>query len=80
MTCQLRLANGWTVSISEDDTPPAMCSVAAWHTSAHNLRFQEMAYAGRLFLWDGRHYDRRCWSLQDVREALMVVMSAEQVP
>jgi hypothetical protein len=27
--CWLRLANGWTVSISETDTPPALCCLAA---------------------------------------------------
>lgn len=27
--CYLHLANGWTARISADDTPPALCSVAA---------------------------------------------------
>ena len=77
MICQLQLANGWTVSISEDDTPPALCSVAAWQTKAGNQSFSRMAAAGLLFEFDDRgSMDRRCWSLADVREALMMVQNA----
>lgn len=69
--CYLPLTNGWTVSISEDDTPPALCSVAAWPTSKHGERLGPADW----FDFDGR-VDQRCWTLPDVRQALALVAQA----
>lgn len=70
--CWLRLTNGWTVSISADDTPPALCSVAAWPTALDGVRFGEDEY----FDFGRDQIDRRCWTIGDVREALNLVASA----
>ena len=69
--CWLRLDNGWTVSISPDDTPPALCSVAAWPTALNNRPVPLTAW----FDFDGR-VDQRCWTLADVRDALATVQNA----
>lgn len=70
--CHLHLANGWTVSISEGDTPPALCSVAAWPTTKHDAKL-----AHEDWFKFGSAYDCRCWSLDDIRKALMIVSSAK---
>lgn len=76
MVCVLHLANGWTASISEDDTPPAICSVAAWPSSQDELPWREQAW----FDFANGRTDRRCWTLEDVREALTTVEAAECRP
>lgn len=70
MTCRLQLTNGWTVSISDGDTPPAICTVAAWPTrnSGDPPRDQDA-----WFDWGGGMRDRRCWTLSDISQALAVV-------
>lgn len=70
--CQLHLTNGWTVSISPDDTPPALCSVAAWPSTLDNAR---LTFDQWFSFGDGR-IDQRCFVLQDVREALMRIETA----
>lgn len=70
-TCYLQLANGWTVSISEGDTPPALCSVAAWPTSKHGERLAPEDW----FPFDGAG-DKRCWTLEDIRAALSRVAAS----
>lgn len=71
--CYLRLTNGWTVSISDSDTPPAICSVAAWPTTKDNDRLVDADW----FRFDDRgSQDRRCWSIADVRDAVMRVQEA----
>jgi hypothetical protein len=72
--CQLHLKNGWTVSISPDDTPPALCSVAAW--PSHLDDTPGVFQRGLSFDFDGRA-DQRCFSLADVREALAKVEAAD---
>jgi hypothetical protein len=73
MVCRLNLANGWTVSISESDTPPALCSVAAWPTAKDNHRLADEDW----FRFDDRgNFDQRCWVLEDVRKALAQVQNA----
>lgn len=70
--CWMRLTNGWTVSISPDDTPPALCSVAAWPTRMDNKRL-----AAEDYFQFGRSCDQRCFALSDVRKALAKVEAAE---
>lgn len=71
--CWLRLANGWTVSISDSDTPPAICSVAAWPTTKDHDRLVDADW----FRFDDRgSQDQRCWVLKDVRDALRRVNDA----
>lgn len=70
--CYLPLANGWTVSISPYDTPPALCSVAAWPTALQGARLRPEDW----FDFDGR-CDCRCWTLNDVRAALALVAASE---
>lgn len=76
MTCYLHLTNGWTASISENDTPPTLCSVAAWPTREHGKIFA----AEHWFRFDHDRpeiIDRRCWTLADVRDALSIIAAAE---
>jgi hypothetical protein len=73
--CWLRLTNGWTVSISQDDTPPALCSVAAWRTRQDNQRLELSDY----FDFGEDRRERRCWNLADIREALAIVGAAKDV-
>lgn len=79
--CWLRLANGWTVSISEDDTPPALCCLAAWRTGQDDLPYEELTlfdFGGGV---DGHiRTDCRCWTFADVREALITVAAAGAPP
>jgi hypothetical protein len=70
--CWLRLANGWTVSISENDTPPAICCLAAWRTGQNNLPYEELT----LFDFGNGRTDCRCWTFADVREALQRIAVA----
>jgi hypothetical protein len=70
--CWLRLANGWTVSISEDDTPPAICCLAAWRTGQDDLPYEELT----LFDFGDGRTDCRCWTFADVRDALQKVAAA----
>lgn len=81
--CWLRLTNGWTVSISEDDTPPAICCLAAWPTRQDNLVATNMIRRyDEIQLFDfggGDNYTRtdcRCWTFLDVREALQKIANA----
>lgn len=54
--CLVHFANGWTISISAGDTPPAICSVAAWpSTKIENPSV---------------FFEIRCWGFEDVRAAL----------
>jgi hypothetical protein len=75
--CWLRLANGWVVSISEIDTPPAICCISAWRTGQDNLPYEELTlfdFGGGI---DGHaRTDCRCWSFADVREALVKIADA----
>jgi hypothetical protein len=71
----MHLTNGWTVSISPDDTPPALCSVAAW-PSRLDKDPGVFRKPGLAFDFDGRP-DQRCFSLADVREALAKVEAAD---
>lgn len=63
--CWLTLTNGWTVSVSPDDTPPALCTVAAWPTALNDKPVPLTSW----FDFDGMA-DQRCWTLADVRDAL----------
>ena len=72
--CWMRLTNGWTVSISDTDTPPAICSVAAWPSRMDEERLKPEDY----FDFDGRA-EQRCFSLADVRQALSTVSAAEAI-
>ena len=77
MRCWIHLANGWTVSISEGDTPPALCCLLGWPTRQDEVglaaaRFHEL----QLFDFGQGRTDCRCWSLEDVREALNKISSA----
>ena len=72
--CWLHLTNGWTVSISASDTPPALCSVAAWPSELDNA--VGVFKTGAPFDFDGRS-DQRCFVLEDVREALALVEAAD---
>lgn len=72
--CHLRLANGWTVSISENDTPPALCSVAAWPTAKHDQKLSPDEW----FSFGEGRVDQRCWTLDDVRAALVTVANAPE--
>lgn len=74
--CWLRLANGWTVSISEDDTPPALCCLAAWRTGQDDLPYEDLT----LFDFGDGRTDCRCWTFTDVREALIKVAAAGAPP
>lgn len=69
--CWLTLTNGWTVSVSPDDTPPALCSVAAWPTVLNDKPVPLASW----FDFDGR-LDQRCWTFADVRQALNRVEAA----
>lgn len=69
--CWLDLKNGWTVSISHDDTPPALCSVAAWPTGLNDKSVPLTSW----FDFDGR-IDQRCGNIADLREALARVDAA----
>lgn len=72
--CRLHLANGWTVSISDSDTPPAICSVAAWPSTLDDAKRTDADW----FKFDDRgNIDARCWTLEDIREALAKVEAAE---
>lgn len=79
--CWLRLTNGWTVSISESDTPPAICCLAAWPTRQDNMAMDMLKryYDLQLFDFgsDGHvRTDCRCWTFLDVREALQTIAAA----
>lgn len=69
--CWLHLSNGWTASISPDDTPPALCSVAAWPSRLDHARLTPDQY-----FQFGDRIDQRCFSLEDVRKALAQVEAA----
>lgn len=71
--CWLHLTNGWTVSISAVDTPPALCSVAAWPSRKDKTpNLPAVDY----FDFDDR-IDQRCFTLEDVRKALAKVEASE---
>jgi hypothetical protein len=84
--CWLRLASGWTVSVSEDDTPPALCCLAAWPTRQDNLATNMLAHYDELQFFDfggggnRARTDCRCWTFTDVREALIRVANALAPP
>lgn len=76
-TCWLRLQNGWTVSLSETDTPPAICSLAAWPTRQDNLASSSETFLNlRLFEFAGGRTDCRCWTYADIRKALQEITRA----
>jgi hypothetical protein len=81
-SCWLRLANGWTVSISEDDTPPAICCLAAWPTRQDNMAAEMFKNYDDLQFFDFSGGDNcartdcRCWTFLDVREALQTISVA----
>lgn len=75
--CYLHLKNGWTASISADDTPPAVCSVAAW--PSYQDAESGHASTGWFDFGEGRT-GRRCWSLADIRRALWEVEHADPPP
>lgn len=76
--CWLRLENGWTVSLSPSDTPPAICCLAAWPTRMDNMAMNMLHTFHDLEFFDfgdGRT-DCRCWGYSDVRDALKKVSEA----
>ena len=70
--CRIHLTNGWTVSISDSDTPPAICSVAAWPSAQDDLPWRVQAW----FDFGEGRTDQGCWNLEDIREALAKVEAA----
>jgi hypothetical protein len=80
--CWLRLTNGLTVSISEDDTPPAICCLAAWPTRQDNMAMDMLRRYWDIQFFDfgggdnRARTDCRCWTFLDVREALQRIASA----
>lgn len=73
MKCWMHLVNGWTVSISESDTPPALCSVAAWPSIYDSEVTTDMTV---WFTFANGRQDQRCWCVEDIRKALVEVETA----
>lgn len=73
--CFLHLTNGWTVSISDGDTPPAICSVAAWPSANDDETVTEDLEDWFTFSEDRKEV--RCWNVNDIRDALAEVEAAE---
>lgn len=62
------LASGWTVSICPDVTP-ALCSIAAWPTDTETEWFK----------FAGGARDKRCWSAQDIIDALAEIGAVKPI-
>lgn len=73
--CWMHLGNGWTVSISETDTPPAICSVAAW-PSIYDDNIAGVLEKDIWFPFKNGNGDKRCHTLADIRDALAEVEAA----
>lgn len=72
--CWLHLGNGWTVSLGRD-MDPAICSVGAWPSGKDK-------YSGETewFHFASGGVSERCFSLDDIRKALLEVENAGPPP
>ncbi len=70
--CWLHLTNGWTVSISNFETPPAKANVTAWPSRYDNASSSDPNQEIYFTFSDGKK-DVRCFNIEDIRKAVSEV-------